>query len=260
MSKQHTQAQAQAVPHEEQHTQAVLPEVSIKTIKADDLNGCIALLSKFSHIPLFKRTDELFSEEKLKPVPDYDYEIKRLEKEIAELEKKKPKFPPVTEKPADFEPNLFKAVFVGKLSSVQYLIEVEHKNPNRRRNWGLFDSGGTPLHTAAEFGHLDIVKYLIEECHCDLEAKDRYRNTPLHQAVRFGHLNIVKYLIEDCHCDPKEKNNNGWTPLFTASQEGHLEVVKYLIEECHCDPNEKNSDGWTPLFTASQEGYLDIVK
>ena len=30
--------------------------------------------------------------------------------------------------------------------------------------------GETPLHWASEKGHLDIVKYLVEECHSNVEA------------------------------------------------------------------------------------------
>ena len=54
------------------------------------------------------------------PVPDFEYEIKKLEKEIAELEKKK-----TTKKPPDFESDIFSATIKGKLSSVQYLVEIE---------------------------------------------------------------------------------------------------------------------------------------
>ena len=34
-----------------------------------------------------------------------------------------------------------------------------------------------------------------------VEAKNNYDKTSLHNASEGGHLNIVKYLIEDCHLD-----------------------------------------------------------
>ena len=79
----------------------------LNLIEADEfeLNESISILSKFKSIPICRQIGELFSEEKLIPVPDYKYEIEKLEKEIKELEKKKTKFTPVTEKPSDFEPN-----------------------------------------------------------------------------------------------------------------------------------------------------------
>ncbi len=59
-------------------------------IEADEfgLNECISIISKFKNIPIFRQIGELFSEEELVPVVDYKYEIEKLEKEIAELEKK----------------------------------------------------------------------------------------------------------------------------------------------------------------------------
>ena len=33
---------------------------------------------------------------------------------------------------------------------------------------------------------------------------------------REGHLNIVRYLVTEAHCDPNIKDNDGWTPLHYA--------------------------------------------
>ena len=80
-----------------------------------------------------------------------------------------------------------------------------------------------------------LVKYLIEVCHCDpvsdiLEIKE----APLRWAARNGHLEMVKYLIEKCLCD-NHVNSEG--ALRYAAENGHIEIVKYLIEVCHCDPS-----------------------
>ena len=34
------------------------------------------------------------------------------------------------------------------------------------------------------YGHLDIVKFLVNEAHCKADAVDEYRSTPLHYAAR----------------------------------------------------------------------------
>ena len=133
-------------------------------------------------------------EEKLIPVPDYKYEIEKLENEITELEKKKTKFTPVTEKPPDFEPDICKAAENGKLSSVQYLVEIEKINVEAKNS-----SGCTPLHYASLNCNLDIVQYLVEECHSNVEAKDSSGWTPLHRASTYGRFDVVKYLVEECH-------------------------------------------------------------
>ena len=52
-------------------------------------------------------------------------------------------------------------------------------------------------------------------------------------ATEYGHLDIVKYLYETCHADVETKDKDGFTPINYASSNGHLEVVKYLYETCH---------------------------
>ena len=157
-----------------------------------ELKDCINILSKFKNIPIYRRIGELFSEEKLIPVPDYKYEIEKLEKEIKELEKNKTKFTPVTEKPSDFEPDILEASKEGKLTSIQYLIEIEHKDVETKDK----EYEATPLLWASDKGHLGIIKYLIEECHCNIEAKDKDGWTPLHIASYNNHLDVDKYLVQ----------------------------------------------------------------
>ena len=33
---------------------------------------------------------------------------------------------------------------------------------------------------------------------------------------RWGHLDVVKYLVSEVHCDPNYKSMSGWTPLHNA--------------------------------------------
>ena len=54
--------------------------------------------------------------------------------------------------------------------------------------------GRTPLHLACCENKLEIVKFLIENCGCDINVKDRWGNTPLDDAIREGHNNIQYYL------------------------------------------------------------------
>ena len=41
---------------------------------------------------------------------------------------------------------------------------------------------------------------------------------------RNGHLDIVKYLVDEGHCQPNSKDNNGWTPLHYAAMYVHKSV------------------------------------
>lgn len=57
-----------------------------------------------------------------------------------------------------------------------------------------------------------------------------------------GHLDIVKFLIEEIKVDPHEAAYEDKTPLLISAEKGHLEVVKYLIEEIKVDPNQVTND------------------
>ena len=165
----------------------------------------------------------------------------------------KPKFIPVTEKPENYEPDIFKATKEGKLSSVQYLIEQKGVKQSIKNK-----DGWTLLHNACFYGHLSIVKYLVE-VHCvDEEAKDNDGLTPLHIACRNGFLKIVKYLCET-GVNKNVRFLNGSTPLHFACQKGHLNIVQYLCE-AGADKESINNDGWAPLHWACDEGHLDVVK
>lgn len=93
----------------------------------------------------------------------------------------------------------------------------------------------TPLHLAARFGDLAILKYLVS-LKCD-PADIVSHGQPIHLAARYGHLNIIKYLIEEESCQPSVFDDEGITPLHLASGGGHLLVVRYLTLQCRCDPH-----------------------
>ncbi|MGI9457145.1 MAG: peroxidase family protein, partial [Aeoliella sp.] len=53
-------------------------------------------------------------------------------------------------------------------------------------------SGRSALHKAAFWGHVEAVRYLVEELKLDINSQDRLGDTPLHDAARFGHLEIAE--------------------------------------------------------------------
>ena len=138
------------------------------------------------------------------------------------------------------------AAWEGNLQEVRRLVEEEGEDPER--GVGLY--GWIPLHHSAGGGHLQVVRYLIEEQHCNPKCVDEYGVTPLHYSAIGGHLQVVRYLIEEQRCNPKCVDKDGWTPLHYASVYSHVGVVKYLLVVHHCDPNCKDKAGDTPLDLA----------
>ena len=117
-------------------------------------------------------------------------------------------------------------------------------------------NGRTVLHRAVK--HIDVVKYLINECNCDIMTPDKYGNTILHDAASEGLLDVMKYLINTHHYNLMTANNRGQTVLHLAVK--HIDVVKYLINECNCDIMTPDKDGVPLLHYVASEGLLDVLK
>ena len=144
----------------------------------------------------------------------------------------------------------------GHLEVVKYFINEQHCDPMTRNGWDR----ATPLHYACRYGYLKIAQYLINKQHCDPMAKDNQGQTPLHYACQYGHLNIAQYLINEQHCDPMTKGDESWIPLHYACHNGYLSIAQYLINEQHCDPMTETKINRTPLHYACLRGDAHIVQ
>jgi hypothetical protein len=91
-----------------------------------------------------------------------------------------------------------------------------------------------------------------------VNAKNNYGTTPLHAAAEKGHIEVVKLLIENgAYVNAKDKY--GWTPLHEAANNGHIEVVKVLLEH-GADPDIADIIGENAMSLARKKGYYSIVK
>ncbi len=62
------------------------------------------------------------------------------------------------------------------------------------------------------------------------KQKEKNDATPLHLASNNGHLETVKYLVEN-GAEIEGRQNNNATPLVCAFMNKHNEIVKYLVEK-----------------------------
>ena len=102
-----------------------------------------------------------------------------------------------------------------------------------RRTLGAADRDARhrALALAAQFGHAEIVRLLLEAG----ESPDRYNpllchaySTPLHQAALAGHLEAVRVLVErGARLDIRDIFHHG-TPLGWAEHAGRADVAAYL--------------------------------
>ena len=74
-------------------------------------------------------------------------------------------------------------------------------------------------------GNLEKVKRLVFEWNADVNVQNRYGDTPLHWAVCKGHLDVIKFLLEN-GADVEAKNKAKETPMCWAAWSGNTEAVK----------------------------------
>jgi ankyrin repeat protein len=80
------------------------------------------------------------------------------------------------------------------------------------------------------------------------EKRDYYGGTPLHWAAESGHLEVVALLLEK-GANVNAQNQHGETPLHRAAWDGHLEVVRLLLAK-GTNVEAKDRDGLCPLAVA----------
>ena len=64
----------------------------------------------------------------------------------------------------------------------------------------------------------------------DVNAKDEYNNTALHSAALWGHADVVKRLLEAGAGIESPGSGGGLTPLANAASHDHYEVAKILLD------------------------------
>jgi ankyrin repeat protein len=83
-------------------------------------------------------------------------------------------------------------------------------------------------------------------------------NSALRQAVIYGHIHIVKYLVQKGADVNYALDMNSVSDL--AMMNGYVDILKFLIKKgAVVDVNEANDDEVYPLYYSAQYGNLDMV-
>lgn len=91
-----------------------------------------------------------------------------------------------------------------------------------------------------------------------MDSRTKGGYTPLHVASHFGHVNMVRFLIQN-GADVNAINSHGYTPLHQAAQQGHTLIVNLLLEH-QASPNVTTNQGQTALSIAQRLGYISVVE
>jgi len=126
-----------------------------------------------------------------------------------------------------------------------------------------------PIHWAATEGSIRIVAYLISSLSSDeiINVKDKSGCTPLLIASQYGHADMVAFLIQR-GADETAVDDSKDTALHWAAYKGSVPVCGLLLHMHHSTKGKslqnyldlQDSYGQTPLHLASLRGNVDVVQ
>jgi ankyrin repeat protein len=149
---------------------------------------------------------------------------------------------PATAVNADGWSVIHRAAYGGTLNTIVFLVEKKGVNVNvsnvRRKTLV------TPLHAAAEKGHLSVATYLVKKG-ADSNARDFQGRTPLYWAAYNGHHDLVVYFIDTLQNDSRERDNFDKTLLHAACYKGNPSVAQFLVEKKRLDTNAQDNEDLT---------------
>ena len=111
---------------------------------------------------------------------------------------------------------------------------------------------------ACRYGHMSIVKYLVEEVNILINAKGKRKSTPLHEAARRGHVPVLKFLLRrgapvDARTEALE------TPLHKAARWGKWPAAALLIRS-GARVSAINKNGKTALMLAEKNDWDEVTR
>jgi len=164
---------------------------------------------------------------------------------------------------AGVEPGLHEAAAIGDSGRVRAALEREPSQLDTDSPEGF-----TPLALAAHFGHLDVMRLLIDRgADVNRVATHRLAVTPLHAALFGRQVDAALLLIERgadvaiARGGPGWKRA-GWTPLHYAAGMGFSTLVQPLLDR-GADPSRPDEEGKTPLdvaIEANHSGIADVLR
>ncbi|XP_076578529.1 myotrophin [Chaetodon auriga] len=113
------------------------------------------------------------------------------------------------------------------------------------------------LKWALTTGDLDEVKTRLTP-DVDVNRTLEGGRMPLHLAADFGHTEVVEYLISR-GANVNASDKHGLTPLMFACFENHVSCVKVLLEK-GAEKNQRVPDGRTVFETAENDAIKALLK
>lgn len=161
---------------------------------------------------------------------------------------------------------------------IHYALEYNKKFPNiikqiihKMDNLEVKYNGDLPIHYAAKFQNLEIIKLLIDRG-ANLESKSQHKQKPIHLICEHNAKDeIIKYMIDVKQVDIESVDTFGFRPLHYICWKGSIDLIKYMIEKTkdHSIDIETSRDKYDNLlqllmkndkFKNEIETYFGIIK
>ncbi|KAH9615839.1 hypothetical protein KSS87_011763 [Heliosperma pusillum] len=135
------------------------------------------------------------------------------------------------------------------LAHLEFTMEILRQKPDLASQL-VQSTRASALHLAAEKGHLDVVKKLIEVMPNMCIARDQDGRNPIHVAAMYNQIHVLEFLVCMNPCAARERTNSHETILHLCVKYAQFEPLKYLVNAMRELLNAKDNDGNTVLHLA----------